>query len=225
MLFVTEGARVLDQVGRELPSCPVPGDAIESLLGGDVWEAGFVRELRPAETSDKVLRLRLTSEKRADNGRDLLRLIYRVTQRVDAIPWLERLYIAFPSATARVAAVQDFLDAQKVKSGSEKKLAFFLGRHEPQRGRPLNWSVELQLVCWLNMLVDEGWKAARAAALLREKWPETKHISDSRSLENLRCKYREYARIFAEGYYIPARALRPAPWGGVRRSWRMFTMQ
>lgn len=225
MLLVTQGARVLDPAGRELPSVPVRSDAIESLLAGDVWEAGFVRELRPAEASHKQLRLRLCSEKRSDNGRDLLRLISEATRRADAIPWLERLYIAFPSVTSRVVAVHDFLDAQERKAGGDKKLAFFMGLRQPRRGRPLNWSVELRLVCWLNMLADDGMSAAQAAAMLKDTWPEAKDIGDSRSLENLRSKYREHARIFAEGYYIPARSLRPAPWGGIRRCWRMFPMQ
>lgn len=224
-LIATEGARVLDQAGREVASAPVRGDAIESLLAGDVWEAGFVRELRPAEASDKQLRLRLSSEKRADNGRDLLRIICEATGCRDAIPRLERLYIAFPSVTSRVPAVHDFLDAHKAKTADDHEFAFFLGRRKPRRGRPLNWSVELQLVCWLNMLVDEGMSAAQAAVMLKDRWPEVKDIGDSRSLENLRSRYREHARIFAEGYYIPARSLRPAPWGGVRRCWRMFPMQ
>jgi hypothetical protein len=222
-LLITEGARVLDEAGRERTGRSVPSEAIEPLLGGDVWEAGFVRQLRPVEASDKQLELRLSSEKAGTNGSDLVELICRATCGPDVIRRLERLYMAFPSVAPRVAAVHDFLDAYRKRFGDGQEIAFFLNRIVPRRGRRMSWGEELQLVCWMNQLVREGSSAARAAALLKEQWPQVKHLT-AETLRNKSSLYREYARIFAEGYFVPASSLRPEPWGSVRRKWRMISM-
>ena len=221
LLLLSEGARVLDESGRERPSCPVSRDELASVLGGDVWEAGFVRQLRSDKPSEEKLQLQLRSEKRGVNGYDLLQLARQATRRPNAIRHLERLYVAFPSVTPRIPAVHDFLDARRKYDGDDKQLAFFLNRVVPRRGRRLSWCDELQLVCWMNQLMHEGMSATEAAALLKAERSEAKHLAVD-TLRNKSAMYGQIARIFAEGYFVPAHSLRPVPWGGVRSMWRMF---
>ena len=221
LLLLTEGARLLDESGRERPSCPVPREDLAPVLGGDVWEAGFVRQLRPGKPGAERLQLQMRLEKRSVNGRELLQLVAEAARRRDPIRHLERLYVAFPSVTARIPAVHDFLDERRLRCDHDNELAFFLNRTIPRRGRRLSWGDELQLVCWMNQLMHEGMSATEAAALLKAERSEAKHLAVD-TLRNKSAMYGQIARIFAEGYFVPAHSLRPVPWGGVRSMWRMF---
>lgn len=217
---------MIDSNGAPRPSFPVPRGALDSLFGGDVWAAGFVRDRTPRKTNQHRLRMRLESETRLKNGRDLLQIIRAVLdyrKPRETLAQLKRLDLWFPHTTLRVNEVHDYLDHHR-RGFSDEDLDSFLGRAmRPRRGGPNEWSQSLQIVCWLDELIrsKRTRPAAAAAEELKRCHPEVQLPGVAR-LKNLHSQLQHHARIFAQGYFVPGNALRPQPWGHVAKEWRVY---
>jgi hypothetical protein len=221
LVLLTQGGRALNDDHSEAPSRAVPDGLVEStLLGGDVWAMGAVPD--PRRKSGREVRWRLSATEAAERGKVLLRIIHQATASTacgNVIREVTRLNACFPDVTLRVAAVHDYLDRYRERHG-DAKLGTLL-RQRAHRGRPTSFTAQIHALCWMLPRVSSGWSVARAADEVRRTYADLAHYCTPQSLQNLWSDYGEWVRIYAEGYFVPARHLQGKKWGP-QRQWRIY---